>query len=548
MATNPQSADSPKASFEDLLGGRILAWVGGVAVVLGVVLFLGMAITRGWIDEPTRVVLAYLGSTALFGLGVWLYERKGQTHAALASVASSVAALYLTTTTATQVYDLVSPGIGLGLAGLIGATATTVAIRWDSRLVGHLGIVGALLAPVLVGAGTSTSSLAFMGIALVATVGVLVWRRWSWLALVAFTVSVPQLLDWVASRHFGFEGGGGVGLTLAILALFWLLYTVAALGYEIRVPTARLRLSSALLTFANVSTVSLTGWAVLHHERMENAATAWVLAVAALCVLVGVVTLHREMSLNIRALLVAFGLVLAAIGLALALSGVALVVAYAGLAVVLALASRSSGAERAWLASLGFLGLSLGHILIFEASPSALRFGVDDLGSAAFVLGLWALAASACALLLEDEGLQGAVTIARRLKKRPAEGEPVAAEPLRLLLGFAPAALLYLGSIAIVDTWGVTATGGQVQTGQVLLSALWAVTGFAALVAGLLRDSRSLRRAGLGLLAVAVLKVFAYDLSQLTAIYRVLSCIALGLLLLAGAFAYQRVRLAGQAR
>src|SRR3990172_1630636 len=108
MATNSETSEEPAVNIEDLLGGRVLAWVGGLAVLLGAALFLGMAISRGWIDEPTRVVLAYLGSTALFSTGLWLYERKGQTQAALAAVASSVAALYLTTTTATQVYDLVS--------------------------------------------------------------------------------------------------------------------------------------------------------------------------------------------------------------------------------------------------------------------------------------------------------------------------------------------------------------------------------------------------------------------------------------------------------
>src|SRR5262245_18972829 len=55
----------PRPDLEDVLGGRVLAWVGAVAVVLGVVFFLVTAVRRGWIDEPTRVVLAFLGSTVL---------------------------------------------------------------------------------------------------------------------------------------------------------------------------------------------------------------------------------------------------------------------------------------------------------------------------------------------------------------------------------------------------------------------------------------------------------------------------------------------------
>jgi uncharacterized membrane protein len=76
----------------------------------------------------------------------------------------------------------------------------------------------------------------------------------------------------------------------------------------------------------------------------------------------------------------------------------------------------------------------------------------------------------------------------------------------------------------------------------VLLSAFWSVTGLAALVYGLLRDERRFRLGGLALLGIAIVKVFLYDLASLDEIYRVLSFIALGLLLLASAFAYQRIR------
>ena len=80
------------------------------------------------------------------------------------------------------------------------------------------------------------------------------------------------------------------------------------------------------------------------------------------------------------------------------------------------------------------------------------------------------------------------------------------------------------------------------QQGQVLLSALWAIIGLAGLIVALRRDVDSLRYAALILLLATVAKVFMYDLSTLTSIYRVLSCLVLGAFLLAGAFTYQRMR------
>ena len=88
-------------------------------------------------------------------------------------------------------------------------------------------------------------------------------------------------------------------------------------------------------------------------------------------------------------------------------------------------------------------------------------------------------------------------------------------------------------------------SGGELapgQTPQVLLSAFWSATGLAAVVYGLVRDDKRLRLGGLALLGLAAAKVIVYDLKELDEIYRVLSFVALGLLLLAGAFAYQRIR------
>ena len=102
----PTAPPRAPIDLEELLGGRVLAWVGGAAVVLGVVFFLVTAVSRGWIDEPTRVVLAFLGSSVLLGAALWLYERQGQTQAALAAAAAalaSLASLYASLTVATVV-------------------------------------------------------------------------------------------------------------------------------------------------------------------------------------------------------------------------------------------------------------------------------------------------------------------------------------------------------------------------------------------------------------------------------------------------------------
>jgi uncharacterized membrane protein len=518
----PPPAVRDAVSFEDLLGGRVLAWLGGVAVVLGVVFFLVMAARRGWIDEPTRVLLALTGSAALLGASLYLHERQGRTQAALAAAATAIAALYVTLLAATQLYDLVDAALGLLFAGLVGATATAIAVRWGEPVVAGVGILGALLAPVLVDAPTGGVTLAFMAVALASAVAILLWQRWSWLAASAFAISVPQLLAWLDDTY-----GDELAVALAVLVAFWLLYVVAAIGYELRVPITTLRLSSAGLLLANAALIAGVGWAMLDETGHGAAATAWVLATAAVHIGGGVPAYRGHMSREIAALVVAIGTALAAVGLALALDGPVLVAGWAAEAIVLAWAARRLGDPRGHLVALVFFVLAGVHVLAVEAPPDGLRTPVPDFARAAAGIAIVGVAAVALAWLARGVDLDRALDV------------DVGAD--RLYLAVAAVAAVYLPSLGIVAAFGRDELEPD-QTAQVLLSAFWAVTGLAGIVVGLLRDVRVLRLGALGLLGLAVVKVFVYDLSELESLYRALSFIALGLLLLGGAFAYQRLR------
>jgi uncharacterized membrane protein len=183
----------PRASFEELVGGRLLALTGGVAVLLGVAFLVALAVDRGWIGEGARLALAFGGSLALLAAGAWLYEARGRTQAALAAVGTAVAALYLTLAAATSLYELVPVAPALLLALAVGALATVLAVRWDSRTVAGVGILGALASPALLGQVGAARGVAFVAVALAAAAGVLLWRRWEWLRIAAFAVAMPQV-------------------------------------------------------------------------------------------------------------------------------------------------------------------------------------------------------------------------------------------------------------------------------------------------------------------------------------------------------------------
>jgi uncharacterized membrane protein len=399
------------------------------------------------------------------------------------------------------------------IAGLVGALALATAVRWDSQEIAGIGIVGSLLAPVFVDAGPHTSALVFMTIALLVAVGVVVHRRWAWLAAIAYVVSVPQVAWWLYE-----ERTSSLVLTIAVASAFWLLYVVAALGHELRTPADSLRLSSASLLFTNASVAAGGIWWLIDDVGHRTGANAWLFALAGAHLLLGTLALRSRVGREVALLLYAVGAAFLGIALAVALSGPALVAAWSAEALVLAsIGRRTRTPGRALAASVVFAALAAGHVIVFEAPPTSLAYGFhsipEALGGAALVL--LALAGIAVAYV-EEVGEE---------------------------LAWAGAAFaVYVASGLVVDLAGAH-EHGSTQTSQLALSGFWGALGFAAILTGLVRRRRALRLGGLGVLALAVGKVFLVDLAHLESIWRVASFLAVGLLLLAGAFAYQRSRL-----
>jgi uncharacterized membrane protein len=76
---------------------------------------------------------------------------------------------------------------------------------------------------------------------------------------------------------------------------------------------------------------------------------------------------------------------------------------------------------------------------------------------------------------------------------------------------------------------------------QLSLSMVWAVYGGGMLAFGIMRRNRLLRVMALALTGMTIVKVFLLDLQSLERIYRVIAFIVLGVILLLGAFLYQRL-------
>jgi uncharacterized membrane protein len=385
-AVSERLGSPDRESVEDVLGGRVLAWVGGLAVLLGIAFLFAMAASRGWIGEGARVALAGFASTALLFVGVWLHERKGRTDAALAAVAAGVSGMFVTVTVAAQVYDLVPDLVAIVMAIGAGAVATALAVRWESRGIGALGILGALVAPVLAGAEPQVESVTILFVALASAAGVLLWQRWDWLALAAFAVSVPQ---W----GFYLLDGAAPAAAVVTLVAFGGLGIVLAVGHEIRAGADSIRTSSAFLLALNALTVAGIGWLTLHVMGEPGTAKAWLAGVAAVHVALGLTAPRlARVSHELGLLSLVIGVIVGNVAFGLIADGFVLTTGWAASAVgFAALAALGHSPRDAALVQAGLGGhvaLALLHTLTVDAPISEIAEGapLSAAGAASIVV------------------------------------------------------------------------------------------------------------------------------------------------------------------
>jgi uncharacterized membrane protein len=244
-----------RAAIEAWLEGRMLAVVGGIALILGAAFFLSLAFSRGWITEPMRVLIGLGGGALAIGLGELAFLRlRGIVGHVLLAVGLSIVSLSLFS--ATRLFGLIPPEAGVAAALLTSIVAAAIAIRHDSELVAGFGLVSVLVSPPLLGASPTLLTILFLGVALVGTTAIALFRTWVWLPPLAFLLAAPQ----VASSTVG---GSSVAVSMLTIAGFWLLNTVAAGGEEIRHPSEQLRPSSVTLLLASTAFTLWAGMTVL---------------------------------------------------------------------------------------------------------------------------------------------------------------------------------------------------------------------------------------------------------------------------------------------
>jgi uncharacterized membrane protein len=521
-----------------LLGALGLAWAGGIVTVLGIVFFFVLAVNRGWINAELRVGFGAAASVAVFTAGFRLRRRFGTTHAALAAVGAGIAGGYATLLAATALYEFVPDVWALVAAGGIAAGATVVAITWSAETVAGLGLVGALLVPLMTLAEKGELTIvgtAFVAIVYAATATVAFRQRWQYLLLAGLTAAYPQgailagqsePTDWAV-----------VGLT----AVFWALLLATAVVLQARGAGERLEPLAATVVLAAAVLACAVSAHLFDGESWDVSREGLALLAVALAHLALGAAFFRRVR-DFSSLLWAVGLAVAAVAVAELLGGGWLALAWAGEAAVLAWLGEATRERRFQLSSFAYLALALSYTLGREAPLTDLfELSAHPAGGAPSAL---AVAAAAAALAWFVRG-----SFQRATGEGPVAtllGEAVALVR-RARLGYLwPAGTLvaYAASLGLLELslWiAVDGREARFERGHVAVSALWAAIGLALVETGMRRQRLALAVGGLAWTGAAVIKAVAFDEAELAATRAAIAFLLVGAGALLAGFEYQRL-------
>jgi uncharacterized membrane protein len=517
------------SDLESRIGSHWLNRVGIAAVLIGVSFFLDYAFENNWIGPSTRIVIG-LFAGILVVLWSERFRKRGYSIFSYSLKAVGIGVLYLSLWASFQVYHLLPSNLVFAAMIVVTASTSALAIAQNAEILALFAIAGGFATPALLSTGENHeiilfSYLALLDLALLALTMIKPWRR---IAVLGFIGTLVYFIGWYNT----FYDRTQITPTLIFASLFLAIFAVTPLLILRQNGSRTIPLA---LAFANGVTYFLQGYVMLN--AISSTETAWFALLLATVYLllvrikVGASDAIAENSLRLMHLALAIGLITVAIPIRLEAHAITIGWLVESAALLWVAGRLKSDLLNAF--ALAALALGIGRLLFIDNfEPLTLLFNsrMAAYGIAVAVLGYAAF---------QNAGHENE-------RRRTAAAVTLIALNVVALRGLSLEVADYYSRqmpVTFGNYWSPTAL---LQRRSVLIardftySALWMAYGALLMIIGFWRASAFVRWQALVLIALTTVKVFVYDTSELDRIYRILSFVVLGILLLAISFAYQR--------
>jgi uncharacterized membrane protein len=509
----------PQDDLEQQIGQYWLNRIGIVAVLTGISYFLKYAFENNWIGASGRVGIGLLAGMALI---LWSEGFRAKGHAAFSYSlkALGLGALYLSLWAAFQVYQLIPAEVAFAAMAAVTAAAIVLAWTQDAMVLAVFALAGGYATPLLLSTGQNHEAELFTYVMLldIAVLALVMLKPWLKLAWGSFMGTEILVAAWSMSYY----REACRAETVTFLTLFAVIFALGPLlaKNDARDPGRQLSIASVL---AVLNAGAYFGALFAMYDAPRDALTWYALAIAA--IYLGLAEAFRrlhpeETTGTIRLVHSTLAVTFLTIAVPLKLDGHWIAVG--------------------WIVESG--------ALLWSASRTGTRL-LGRLGVVALVLGILRLlifSGEQTPRLVFNERFMTYMLAIAVLAAIIKYGQPIASENVRPFLSMAKIALSLLALTALTleasdffDRRALHDVQWRVLR-DFTYSAIWLLYGASLMALGFWKRSAFVRWQALVLIAFTVGKVFLYDVSALDKGYRIVSFVALGGVLLAVSFVYQR--------
>ncbi len=522
----PTVLATPPADLESRIGSHWLNRIGIAAVLVGVSFFLNYAFENGWIGPTGRIVIGLIAGVAV----VWwseYFRKRDYFIFSYTLKALGIGVVYLSLWAAFQVYHLLPSGVVFTFMVIVTGLTCAMAIVQDAEILAAFAIAGGFSTPVLLSTGQNREIELFSYLA-VLNVGILaltIAKAWWRIPFLGFIGTLALYIAW----YNEFYDRSQLAPTLVFASLFFAIFAVAPMFIVRQSDSGNIAVALAL---ANGVAYFLQAYAMLNPVSKDGMAWFTLLLAAVYLLLMRIATGASGEAEKLRLIHLALAIGLITVAIPIRLEAHAMTIGWlVESAALLWVGTRSKLDLMNWFAILA-LALGVGRLVFWDDfAPAQLIFNERMIiyGVAVAALGFCAYQSSRH----QDETWKTVAAIAlvalNLLALRALSMEVADFYAQQMPAGrnvWSPESLLRRRRILIVRDF--------------TYSALWMAYGAMLMAIGFWRRSAFVRWQALALIAFTTVKVFVYDTSELDRIYRILSFVALGVVLLAISFAYQR--------
>lgn len=216
--------DSLQESIETKITGKLFAFVGVIAFLFGFGFFLKYIFERDLIDDVTKVIIGIFGGLTLLILGYLLQRKDKYRQYSFFISGGGLAILYLSIYGAFNYYNLISQATAFVFMVFITVGGIGIALVMNTEILAIVSLIGGFLTPYLVSTGVD-NQLALFSYVSILNLGFLIsgyFKKWRSLYFMNFAGTYAIFFGWFAK----FYHPDKLLLTFSFLSLFFFIFSI----------------------------------------------------------------------------------------------------------------------------------------------------------------------------------------------------------------------------------------------------------------------------------------------------------------------------------